>query len=347
MKFCENCGAPLEDDALFCESCGEKVEAGEGSPVEVAAPETEAEEQAENEEIKPEAEPEVIKEEIKPEVVKEKSGSIKKWIFGGVAAVAVIGLTVSLTVFFTQGNSGNEEAGKGQNQTANAVESATPEPTEAVTPTPEVTAVPTEAPDMSYVLAESNTKYLKNADVKGMSKANLRLARNEIYARHGYIFSDGELTAFFEKKAWYNPTVKKSKWKDDVLNKYEKANVTFLYNKENGISTGNQPPAKPKVNEFEEDAGESVEGTSYTVTWNKVPGASGYQYYAVQKMDYGDGEEDDEPYCETQNTTSRSYTVAASDPLIVSFKVRAYKKINGKTKYGPWSKMVYCYMNSY
>ena len=180
-----------------------------------------------------------------------------------------------------------------------------------------------------------------------MSKANLRLARNEIYARHGYIFSDGELTAFFEKKAWYNPTVKKSKWKDDVLNKYEKANVTFLYNKENGISTGNQPPAKPKVNEFEEDTGESVEGTSYTVTWNKVPGASGYQYYAVQEMDYGDGEEDDEPYCETQNTTSRSYTVAASDPLIVSFKVRAYKKINGKIKYGPWSKMVYCYMNSY
>lgn len=338
MKFCENCGAPLEDDALFCESCGEKVEAGEDSPVEVAAPEVEAEEQAENEEIKPEAEPEVIKEEIKPEAIKEKSGSIKKWIFGGVAVVAVIGLTVLLTVFFSKGNSGNEETGKAQNQTANAVESATPEPTEAVTPTPEATAVPTEAPDMSYVLAESNTKYLKNADVKGMSKANLRLARNEIYARHGYIFSDGELTAFFEKKAWYNPTVKKSKWKDDVLNKYEKANVTFLYNKENGISTSNQPPAKPKVNEFEDltDA-DNDRGFTYRVTWDKVPGASGYQYYAVQTMTWYD----DEPYYEKKKTISRHYMVYTSSSMEVEFKVRAYKKVNGKIKYGPWSRTVH------
>ena len=26
MKYCENCGAKLEDDALFCGECGAKVE---------------------------------------------------------------------------------------------------------------------------------------------------------------------------------------------------------------------------------------------------------------------------------------------------------------------------------
>ena len=32
MKYCENCGSPLEDNAKFCEECGarqEKVESGE------------------------------------------------------------------------------------------------------------------------------------------------------------------------------------------------------------------------------------------------------------------------------------------------------------------------------
>ena len=26
MKYCENCGAELEDSAVFCEECGAKVE---------------------------------------------------------------------------------------------------------------------------------------------------------------------------------------------------------------------------------------------------------------------------------------------------------------------------------
>ena len=35
MRFCEECGAPLEDDAKFCEECGTPVEpltADEDSP---------------------------------------------------------------------------------------------------------------------------------------------------------------------------------------------------------------------------------------------------------------------------------------------------------------------------
>lgn len=40
-----------------------------------------------------------------------------------------------------------------------------------------------------------------------LSLTELRLARNETYARHGYIFKDPALKAYFEAKAWYTPAV--------------------------------------------------------------------------------------------------------------------------------------------
>lgn len=53
-------------------------------------------------------------------------------------------------------------------------------------------------------------------------------ARNEIYARHGYIFNDAEIRAYFEKKPWYTGTVKSEDFSSSVFNDYEYKNVTFL-----------------------------------------------------------------------------------------------------------------------
>lgn len=55
-------------------------------------------------------------------------------------------------------------------------------------------------------------------------------ARNEIYARHGYIFNDAEIRAYFEKKPWYTGTVKSEDFSSGVFNDYEYKNVTFLKN---------------------------------------------------------------------------------------------------------------------
>lgn len=109
----------------------------------------------------------------------------------------------------------------------------------------------------------------------------------------------------------------------------------------------NMPPAAPDVEEFVDVTPPVGDGTTYEVRWSKVPGASGYEYYCKQEIAYGDGTVDDDPYYEQQYTTNRSYQVGASDPLTVSFKVRAYKMINGRRKYGEWSRVVYCYMNNY
>ncbi len=46
---------------------------------------------------------------------------------------------------------------------------------------------------------------LKVADLEGLSAEELRLKRNEIFARHGYIFKDKALTEYFSKFDWYKP----------------------------------------------------------------------------------------------------------------------------------------------
>lgn len=42
-------------------------------------------------------------------------------------------------------------------------------------------------------------------------KEELRIMRNEIYARHGYVFSDEKLQDFFQSQPWYQPITDNSK----------------------------------------------------------------------------------------------------------------------------------------
>ena len=46
MKFCENCGTQLDDNAVFCEECGAKQEVVQQAQPEVATSEVEATVQA-------------------------------------------------------------------------------------------------------------------------------------------------------------------------------------------------------------------------------------------------------------------------------------------------------------
>ena len=89
-----------------------------------------------------------------------------------------------------------------------------------------------DATDDSYILRKSSKKYLTNDDIAGLSKSDLRLARNEIYARHGYIFSDSSLQEYFENKTWYTGTTRGSDFDESVLNKYEDANLKLIYDAE-------------------------------------------------------------------------------------------------------------------
>lgn len=79
-----------------------------------------------------------------------------------------------------------------------------------------------------YVLPDSANRKLKKSDLKGLSKEELRIARNEIYARHGRMFDDKNLQKYFDSQSWYEGTVPASEFPEDVPSSVEKKNVAFI-----------------------------------------------------------------------------------------------------------------------
>lgn len=79
-----------------------------------------------------------------------------------------------------------------------------------------------------YILPTSNSQYLTEADLEGLTKEECRLARNEIYARHGRLFLDEELQKYFDAKAWYHGTIQPDDFQDTMLNDYEMKNKDLI-----------------------------------------------------------------------------------------------------------------------
>jgi len=110
-----------------------------------------------------------------------------------------------------------------------------------------------------YILKNSNKKKLEWDDVKGLSEEEIRYARNEIYARHGYIFKADDLKKYFKSKKWYKGTVKSSKFDESVFNKYERYNIKYLKSVntssgQGGLSTAS---SKKKIDSYGYESGHS------------------------------------------------------------------------------------------
>ena len=70
---------------------------------------------------------------------------------------------------------------------------------------------------------------LKDADLEGMSKNELKSALYEIYARHGYIFQNEDTQEQFEEYSWYEPTIDADDWDgEEELSSVELANEKLL-----------------------------------------------------------------------------------------------------------------------
>ncbi len=79
--------------------------------------------------------------------------------------------------------------------------------------------------------ADCNTKTYTEKDIQNLSLLELKILRNEIYARHQYKFSDRYLRNFFlQKYKWYKPKYTQT---DELnLNIIEQNNIQLFKNKE-------------------------------------------------------------------------------------------------------------------
>lgn len=99
---------------------------------------------------------------------------------------------------------------------------AVEKPSEPITEKP--SEIPSERPIDGY-LFPSDREYISGSYLYGISKEEVALIRNEIYARHGYIFNTEPYKSYFESKDWYVPNVS---FTEDLFNSIEKANKDFI-----------------------------------------------------------------------------------------------------------------------
>lgn len=101
------------------------------------------------------------------------------------------------------------------------VTAATPEPTP-------LTISGQTSSDDDYIIPHSDTKRLTEADLKDLTWKELGLARNEIYARYGYDFSNEELADYFNSKSWYKGTTTDVEAVRAKFNEVERDNADLI-----------------------------------------------------------------------------------------------------------------------
>ncbi len=213
---CPNCGAKIDKDTIFCENCGQRIYSSQ-------------------EDI-PEEEDDLLEED---EDDTEKKGffhtTAGQVLIGVIAGCAVVAIIIGI---YNISRPSTKEVVTEEQVTANADDAAgneeqseeeilDEEPDMSVELPEDESIIPAE--DADYLVPDADTRYYSESELSGLDKDQLRIARNEIYARHGRKFKDSELQEYFDGKDWYNGTIAPDDFDDDgELNKYEKANIDLI-----------------------------------------------------------------------------------------------------------------------
>lgn len=83
-----------------------------------------------------------------------------------------------------------------------------------------------------YIIPFSDTVSISTFDLLGLNELQLKIARNEIFARHGRKFESPDLKSYFESKNWYIPIYEADQFPDNLLSDIEKENASFIGNYE-------------------------------------------------------------------------------------------------------------------
>lgn len=101
-----------------------------------------------------------------------------------------------------------------------------------------VAELSSENPNAGFIFPDSDRRRLSAADLADLSAGELRIARNEIFARRGRMFVGLDLSFYFSQFTWYAPTAP-----EVTLSDIEKTNVGLIVNAEH--STTQMPTPSP------------------------------------------------------------------------------------------------------
>ena len=151
----------------------------------------------------------------------------------------------------------------------------------------------------NYAMGDSDRRYLGAADLSNQEHDYLVVIRNEIFARHGYIFGNDNLRTYFYCTDWYQPN---PNFSNSSFNKYEKANVTLcdLYERKlEGVRFSSNNPYKryfkgPNAYILPDSSTQYIyEGDLFNMTReqatlarNEILARNGYTFESEQLLEY-------------------------------------------------------------
>jgi uncharacterized membrane protein YvbJ len=208
MDFCTNCGEKIYESSRICTNCGSR--AAKDNKNMSTTPKTRME--------------------------KKKVHSKNKRLMAVVGSIIALLLVISVTNLMVRGfnkpePNENVAATKTIDQSKDkSVENKSESSHDNHSPE-EKRNESTNLSSSDHILPDSDKRVISEEDMANLSKGQLRLARNEIYARHGYVFKSEDLQKYFSSKSWYNADPSYG----DSLNEVEKENVELLKAREDSL----------------------------------------------------------------------------------------------------------------
>lgn len=72
---------------------------------------------------------------------------------------------------------------------------------------------------------ESSSRLLRIDELEKLTPFQLKVTRNEMFARHGFVFTDPEMVEYFSQQGWYQPD---ARFSESMLTVVERKNVELL-----------------------------------------------------------------------------------------------------------------------
>ncbi|MFB9079412.1 YARHG domain-containing protein [Flavobacterium procerum] len=83
----------------------------------------------------------------------------------------------------------------------------------------------TQSRNVPGIYPEGSKRQLRVSDIEGLTSWDLKVMRNEIYARHNYIFKTDDMKNYFNQQNWYTPRYNNI---ESMLTALEKKNIKFI-----------------------------------------------------------------------------------------------------------------------